>query len=158
MALHINDVLDIVREAQQEYRASLEEKDALQKHTGLRLAYGKLSQASSDAYMIYSSKPKNGMFVEGGISTWAREELATLTSIMGNQYCQQGLTETGRMTDEFESWLGRTRSFVNKLNEDFNLDSGMQPAKDWKEDEIERKRKQYEDFNKTVMGRDGVMW
>ena len=29
MALHINDVLDIVREAQQEYRASLEEKDAL---------------------------------------------------------------------------------------------------------------------------------
>lgn len=158
MALHINDVLDTVREAQQEYQASLDEKDALQKHTGLRLAYGKLSQASSDAYMIYSSKPKNSMFAEGGTSTWAREELATLTSIMGNQYCQQGLTETNRMIDEFDSWLGRTRSFVNKLNEDFNLDSGMRPAKDWKEDEIERKRKQYEDFNKTLMGRDGVMW
>ena len=157
MALHINDVLDTVREGQREYDAASVEDDAFQKHTGLRLAYGRLSQAASDAYMIYSSKPKNSVFAEGGTSTWARDELAVLTSILGAQYCQQGLVETSRMLGEFEAWKQRTCTFVYKLNEDFNLDSGMQPARDWKEDEIERKRRQYEEFNKTLMGRDGVM-
>lgn len=157
MALHINDVLDKVREAQTEFDNAKQMDDLVQQHVGYRLAYGCLSQAASDAYMIYSSKPKSSIFSEGGTSTWAREELGTLTRILGAQYSKQGAVGSARMEQEFDRWVVRVRQFINKLNEDFHLDSGQVKAKDWKEDELKRKAKLYEDFNQGMFGRDGSM-
>ncbi|WP_165171760.1 hypothetical protein [Adlercreutzia sp. ZJ242] len=157
MALAINDVLDRLRQAQAEYEAALATEDPMERHTALRLAYGGLSQAASDAYMIYSSKPKNNAFKEGGLSTWARAELEAMTNTMGAQYFRQGLTPTSRMEGEFGRWLERVRTFVDRLNADFQLDVGQAAAKDWKEDEIKRKQRQIEDFNKNMMGTDGVV-
>lgn len=107
--------------------------------------------------MIYSSKLKNNVFSDGGLSTWAREELAVFTQILGSQYYQQGLTDTARMEREFEKWVERVRVFVDKLNRDFQMDSSKVNAKDWKEDEIKRKQKILEDFNRSMMGESGVI-
>lgn len=157
MALAVNDVLETIREGVAEYEEAQQCADPMQRHTAMRLACGRLSQAASDAYMIYSSKPKNNVFSDGGLSTWAREELAVFTQILGSQYYQQGLTDTARMEREFEKWVERVRVFVDKLNRDFQMDSSKVNAKDWKEDEIKRKQKILEDFNRSMMGESGVI-
>ena len=157
MALHINDVLEKVREAQAEYDSALQMEDSVQQHVALRLAYGCLSQAAADAYMIYSSKPKSNVFAEGGLSTWARDELGTLTRILGAQYSKQGAAGSKRMIEEFDKWVVRVRQFVDKLNRDFHADAGQVKAKDWKEDELKRRAKMYEEFNQGMFSRDGSM-
>lgn len=157
MALTVNDVLETIRDGMAEYENAQACADPMQRHTAMRLAYGRLSQAASDAYMIYSSKPKNNVFSEGGLSTWAREELAVFSQVMGAQYYRQGLTDTARMEREFARWVERVRLFVDKLNNDFQMELGKVSAKDWKEDEIRRKQKSMEDFNRNMMGQSGVV-
>lgn len=157
MALEVNDVLERVREAKREYDVSLAEDDPAQRHTSLRLAYGALSQAASDAYMIFSANPKLNMFSEGGLSTWARDELGILAKTLGAQYYKQGLVDSDRLEREFDQWLARVRLFIDKLNADTQLDSGQARAKDWKEDQIKRDKKRVEDFNKNMMGKNGVV-
>lgn len=157
MPLQINDVIARIKQAQAEYESACANANPDERHTALRLAYGNLSQAASDAYMYYASNPKTGNFAEGGLSTWARDELEVITRTIGAQYCTQGLVPTNRMQAEYDMWSDRVRLFVHKLSSSQQLDAGQVAAKDWKEDELRRKRKQAEEFGKHMFDRTGVV-
>ena len=128
MPIQINDVFDRIKHAQAEYDTACAATDPKEMHTALRIAYGELSQAASDAYMYYSAKPETGVFSEGGISTWARDELEVITRTIGAQYNAQGGAQTGRMQMEFTKWSERVCAFVNKLNASQRMEFGQVAA------------------------------
>ena len=156
MPIQINDVFDRIKQAQSEYDEARASTDAKERHALLRMAYGNLSQAASDAYMYYSAKPATGNFAEGGISTWARDELEVITRTIGAQYNAHGFAQTGRMEMEYPLWSDRVRTFVNKLNASRRMEGGQVAARDWKEDELRRKRKEIENFGKHMFDPTGV--
>lgn len=156
MGIEINDTFSRVRKAREEYEQALTLEDVYERHAMLRLAYADLSQAASDAYMYYSAKNETNIFSEGGLSTWAREELGQITKTLSAQYHQQGLTSTQRMVDEFDLWEARVCEFVNKLAAARRLEAGQSEAKDWKEEEIRRAKKRHEQFEKSPFSREGV--
>ena len=156
MPIQINDVFSRIKQAQEEYDTACASTDPAEKHASLRMAYGDLSQAASDAYMYFSAKPETGNFAEGGISTWARDELGVITRTIGAQYNAQGLAQTSRMEMEYPLWSDRVCAFVNKLNASRRMEAGQVAAKDWKEDELRRKRKQIEGFEKHMFDSTGA--
>ena len=156
MPIQINDVFDRIKHAQAEYETACAATDPKEMHTALRIAYGELSQAAADAYMYYSAKPETGVFAEGGMSTWARDELEVITRTIGAQYNAQGGAQTGRMQMEYPMWSERVRTFVNKLNATQRAEAGQVAARDWKEDEIRRKRKELEGFGKHMFDPTGA--
>ena len=156
MPIQINDVFDRIKLAQSEYDEACSSVDAAERHTLLRMAYGDLSQAASDAYMYYSAKPETGNFAEGGVSTWARDELGVITRTIGAQYNAQGFAQTSRMEAEYPLWSERVCAFVNKLNASRRMGGGQVAARDWKEEELRRKRKAVENFGKHMFDPNGV--
>ncbi|MBQ6453402.1 MAG: hypothetical protein IJJ14_03485 [Coriobacteriales bacterium] len=147
MGVQINDVLERIKLAQQQHDDARACGDPMERHAGLRMAYGSLAQAAQDAYMYFTTFKDNNIFMaEGGLHTSSREELERITRICGSQYNVQGLVPAQRMEDEFGMWVERVRKFVGDLDQATRLDSGKVPARDWKEEEIRRKRKQLEDF------------
>lgn len=156
MGIQINDALERIRLAQEQHAQALACTDPMERHATFRLAYGSLAQAASDAYMYFSANKDTNLFSEGGIQTWAREELEVITRTVGAQYHVQGLVSASRMEAEFQMWLDRVRGFVGKLNESRRLDDGKVAAKDWKEEELRRKRKQAENFEKHMFDRTGA--
>ena len=151
MPIQINDVFSRIKQAQAEYDSACACSDSAEKHASLRMAYGDLSQAAADAYMYFSAKPETGNFAEGGISTWARDELEVITRTIGAQYNAQGLAQTSRMQMEYPLWSERVCTFVNKLNASRRMEAGQVAARDWKEEELRRKRKQIESFEKHMV-------